>query len=148
MGEPRFRSAVRADMPDVVRMLADDVLGAAREENVSPLPAFEAIAGDPNNELIVVEIERRVVGVLQLTYLPSITYRGGWRALIEGVRIDASLRATGLGRKLFAWAIERARERGCHLLQLTSDKARPDAIRFYESLGFVASHEGLKLRLT
>jgi len=153
MGEPRFRSAVRADVPDVVRMLADDALGAAREEYVSPLPApyyaaFEAIDRDPNNELIVVEVEGRVVGVLQLTYIPSLTYRGGWRALVEGVRIDASLRATGLGRKLFAWAIERAREKGCQLLQLTSDKARPDAIRFYESLGFVASHEGLKLRLT
>jgi GNAT superfamily N-acetyltransferase len=93
----------------------------------------------------VADLKRRA---LQLTYVPSMTYRGGWRALIEGVRLDASLRASGLGRKLFAWAIERAREKGCHLLQLTSDKARPDAIRFYESPGFVASHEGLKLRLT
>lgn len=152
-GEPGFRVAVRGDVPDIVRMLVDDILGAAREEYASPLPegyytAFEAIDRDPNNELIVVELEGRVVGVLQLTYIPSMTYRGGGRALIEGVRIDATLRASGFGRKLFAWAIERARARGCHLLQLTSDKARPDAIRFYESLGFVASHEGLKLRLT
>jgi GNAT superfamily N-acetyltransferase len=93
---------------------------------------------------VVVELAGRVVGVLQLSYIPSMTHRGRWRALIEGVRIDASVRAPGRGRQLFAWAIDRARARGCHLLQLTSDKARPDAIRFYESLGFVASHEGLK----
>jgi GNAT superfamily N-acetyltransferase len=86
--------------------------------------------------------------VLQLTYLPPSPIAAGGARSSRGCGIDASLRATGLGRKLFAWAIERARERGCHLLQLTSDKARPDAIRFYESLGFVASHEGLKLRLT
>ena len=149
---PTFRRSTAADLPAIVRLLADDPLGAQRETHASPLPgsyyaAFEAIERDPNNELVVVECDRRVVGVLQLTFIPSITYRGSWRALIEGVRIDASLRSAGLGRKLFAWAIERARERGCHLVQLTSDKARPDAIRFYESLGFVASHEGLKLHL-
>jgi GNAT superfamily N-acetyltransferase len=146
---PRFRAALREDVPEIVRMLAHDVLGATREAYASPLPApyyeaFDAIDRDPNNELVVVELAGRVVGVLQLSYIPSMTHRGRWRALIEGVRIDASVRATGLGHQLFAWAIDRARARGCHLLQLTSDKARPDAIRFYESLGFVASHEGLK----
>lgn len=150
--EPAFRTAVRADLPDIVRMLADDLLGAGREEYASPLPdsyyaAFDAIDRDPNNELIVVELDRAVVGVLQLTYIPYLTYRGSWRALIEGVRIESSLRASGIGRKLFTWAIGRAQRRGCKLVQLTSDKARPDAIRFYESLGFVASHEGLKLHL-
>jgi GNAT superfamily N-acetyltransferase len=88
-----------------------------------------------------------VVGVLQLTFIPSITYRGGWRALIEGVRVAAAIRSGGVGRQLVEWAIARARERGCHVVQLTSDKSRVDAIRFYERLGFVASHEGLKLSL-
>jgi GNAT superfamily N-acetyltransferase len=148
--EPVFRRAARADLEDIVRLLAADPLGARREEYTLPLPgqyraAFEAIDRDPNNELVVVELEGRVAGVLQLTYIPYITYRGSWRALIEGVRVDSSLRSSGIGRKLFAWAIERAREKGCHMVQLTSDKARPDAIRFYESLGFVASHEGMKL---
>ena len=148
--EPVFRDAVRDDLPEIVRMLADDVLGAQREEYVAPLPdcyytAFEAIGRDPNNELVVVEVTGKVVGVLQLIYIPYLTYRGSWRALIEGVRVDQSMRSSGVGRKLLEWAIERARKRGCHLVQLTSDKERPDAIRFYESLGFVASHEGLKL---
>ena len=148
--EPTFRIAVRGDLPAIVRMLADDALGAKRETYASPLPdsyyaAFDAIDRDANNELIVVELDRQVVGVLQITYIPYLTYRGSWRALIEGVRIESSLRASGIGRKLFTWAIGRARSKGCSLVQLTSDKARPDAIRFYESLGFVASHEGLKL---
>src|SRR5687767_299381 len=150
--EPTFRIAVRGDLPAIVRMLADDPLGAERETYASPLPdsyyaAFDAIDRDANNELIVVELDRQVVGVLQLTYIPYLTYQGSWRALIEGVRIESSLRASGIGRKLFTWAIGRARSKGCSLVQLTSDKARPDAIRFYESLGFVASHEGLKLHL-
>jgi GNAT superfamily N-acetyltransferase len=151
--EPLFRRAARADLPEVVRLLADDVLGSRREEYASPLPgsyyqAFEAIARDPNNELVVAELDSRIVGVLQLTYIPYVTYRGSWRALIEGVRIDASLRSSGIGRSFLTWAIERAREKGCHMVQLTSDKERPDAIRFYESLGFTPSHEGLKLHLS
>ncbi|HEV8107191.1 MAG TPA: GNAT family N-acetyltransferase [Burkholderiales bacterium] len=133
-------------------MLADDVLGAKREEYTSPLPAsydraFEAIDRDPNYELVVGELDGRVVAVLQLACIPNLSRRGSWRALIEGVRVDSSLRSSGLGRKLVAWAIERAREKGCRLVQLTSDKRRRDAIRFYESLGFVASHEGMKLEL-
>ena len=134
-------------------MLADDVLGAEREEYTSPLPvsylsAFDAIDADPNNELVVGELEGRTVAVLQLTYIPNISRRGSWRALIEGVRVDASLRSSGVGRALVAWALERSRERGCSLVQLTSDKRRREAIRFYESLGFVASHEGMKLDLS
>ena len=147
-----FRPATRDDVNDIVRMLADDPLGAKREAYGSPLPgryfaAFEAIERDPNNELVVAVRAARVVGVLQLTFIPYLTYRGGWRALIEGVRVDASVRSGGVGRKLFEWAIERARARGCHMVQLTSDKERPDAIRFYEGLGFVATHEGMKLHL-
>jgi GNAT superfamily N-acetyltransferase len=148
-----FRRASREDVPAIVRMLASDPLGAAREALVSPLPesyyrAFEAIDKDANNELVVAELEGRIIGVLQITFIPYMTYCGGRRALIEGVRVDSDVRSRGIGRELFTWAIERARLRGCHLVQLTSDKARPDAIRFYESLGFVASHEGLKLHLT
>lgn len=148
----RFRPARRADLPAIVGLLADDPLGARRESPGEPLvrgygEAFDAIARDPNNELVVAEADERIVAVLQLTFIPSITYRGSWRALIEGVRVAADRRAGGLGRALFQWAIARAASRGCQLVQLTSDKARPDAIRFYEQLGFVASHEGMKLHL-
>jgi ribosomal protein S18 acetylase RimI-like enzyme len=148
-----FRHAALADLPAIVALLADDALGATRENFVLPLPkrytdAFVAIDQDANNELVVVDTAgRSVIGVMQLTYIPCITHQGGWRALIEGVRVAAELRSGGIGRQLFAWAIQRARDRGCHLVQLTSDKARSDAIRFYEGLGFVASHEGMKLHL-
>jgi len=150
--ELRVRRATRADVADIVRLLADDPLGAKREHSASPLPdsyytAFDAIDRDPNNELVVAEVAGKVVGVLQVTSIPYLTYRGSWRAQIEGVRVEASMRSAGIGRRLFEWAIERARDRGVRLVQLTSDKARPDAIRFYESLGFKASHEGLKLHL-
>lgn len=148
-----IRPAVAADLPAIVNMLADDPLGARRERNTTPLPAaylqsFEAIARDPNNELVVVEGENgRAVAVLQLTFTPYLTHQGGWRATIEGVRVSSALRGTGVGRAFFAWAIERARERGCHVVQLTTDKQRPEARRFYESLGFAATHEGMKLAL-
>jgi GNAT superfamily N-acetyltransferase len=148
------RRARRDDLAAIVALLADDPLGATREAVLDPLPqsygdAFAAIDADANQALVVADDgSGKVVGVLQLTFIPSITYRGGWRALIEGVRVAASARSTGIGRQMFAWAIERARARGCRLVQLTTDKRRPDAIRFYESLGFVASHEGMKLALT
>jgi GNAT superfamily N-acetyltransferase len=147
-----FRLATQGDLEDIVRLLADDPLGAKRETYASPLPgsyraAFEAIDRDANNELVVATLAGRVVGVLQVTFIPYLTYRGSWRALIEGVRVDFSARSGGIGRKMVEWAIERAKQRGCHMVQLTSDKSRPDAIHFYESLGFVPSHEGLKLHL-
>lgn len=147
-----FRPATRDDVPPVVKLLATDKLGAKREIFSNPLPesyyhTFEAIERDPNNELIVTEVSGSVIGVLQITYLPGMTYRGGWRCLIEGVRIADEFQSKGIGRRLFEWAIERARQKGCHIVQLTSDKTRADAIRFYEKLGFVASHEGMKLRL-
>ena len=149
---PRLRRATAQDLPAIVRLLADDPLGAKRERYQVPLPAsyaaaFAAIDRDPNQELCVACLDESVVGVLQLTFIPYLTYQGGWRALIEGVRIAPGLRSRGLGRTLFEWAIERARARGCHMVQLTSDKSRPDAIRFYQGLGFVASHEGMKLFL-
>lgn len=148
-----IRRATSADLSAIVAMLADDALGARRENYRVPLPqvyadAFAAIDQDPNNELVVIEAaERRVIGVLQITFIPYLTYQGGWRALIEGVRVAAAYRAGGVGQRLLLWAIARARERGCHMVQLTSDKTRAEAIRFYEGLGFVATHEGLKLHL-
>jgi GNAT superfamily N-acetyltransferase len=152
MNDLTFRTAVRDDVPEIVRMLADDRLGATREAYTAPLPdtyyaAFDAIARDPNNELIVCEVDGRVVGTLQLTVIPYITHRGSWRALVDGVRVDSAMRSGGIGRRLMAWAIDRATQRGCGMIQLTSNKTRTDAIRFYQSLGFVASHEGLKLDL-
>ena len=147
-----LRLAVRSDLLAIVAMLADDVLGARRERHEDPLPhsygkAFDAIERDPNNELIVAERDGSVVGVFQLTFIPYLTYQGSWRALIEGVRVASSARSGGIGQAMIAWAIERSRERGCSLIQLTTDRSRPEALRFYEKLGFVASHHGMKLRL-
>lgn len=147
-----FRAATRDDLPALVAMLADDALGAKRERNTSPLPdsyhdAFAAIEADPNNELSVAIHAGEVVGMLQITFIPYLTYQGGWRALVEGVRIHGEHRGKGLGRQMFEWAIRRARERSCHVVQLTTDKSRPEALRFYEVLGFKASHEGMKLHL-
>jgi len=146
----QYRHAQKEDVITIVNMLAADPLGAKRESIESSLPqsyydAFEAIENDPNNELIVAIIDNQIVGVLQLTFIPYLTYQGGWRALIEAVRVVSEFRSQGIGRKMFQWAIHRATEKGCHMIQLTTDKQRPDALRFYESLGFNASHEGLKL---
>lgn len=153
MPDHEFREARAADLPSLVEMLADDALGQSRESPGTPLAegyvaAFEAIRRDPNNELVVCEAaDGELVGMLQLTFIPYLTYIGGWRALIEGVRVASSKRGEGIGAELFEWAIQRARQRGCLIVQLTTDKQRPDAIRFYERLGFTASHEGMKLRL-
>lgn len=147
-----FRSAQQDDLPELVRMLADDPLGAHRE---SPGPtvlqdymaAFAAIDRDPNNELVVAVLDGRSVGMLQITFIPYLTYQGRWRALVEGVRVSSSARSRGIGKALLGWAIERARSRGCVMVQLTTDRAREDALRFYERLGFVPSHHGMKLYL-
>ncbi len=145
----QYRQASTADLPALVQMLADDPLGATREDPGKPLnPAylnsFQHIDQDPNNELIVAEHGHELVAMLQLTFIPYLTHTGSWRCLIEGVRVQSKYRGQGLGQQLFEWAIERAKQRGCLLVQLTSDKQRPDAIRFYQQLGFVASHEGFK----
>jgi len=147
-----FRKACLADLASLVALLADDKLGALREDvslplNAAYLSAFSAIDSDPNNELIVVEDAGELLGMLQLTFIPYLTHQGAWRCLIEGVCIHSRYRGQGLGRHFFQWAIQRARERQCRLVQLTSDKQRPDAIRFYEGLGFQATHEGFKLPL-
>lgn len=150
--ELTYRNAQKSDLPLLVAMLADDILGAEREDISSPLngryiEAFEQIHRDPNNELVVAEIDGTIVGMLQLTFIPSLSYIGTWRCLIEGVRIHAHHRGQGLGHQLFAYAIQRARVRECKMVQLTTNKQRIDAHRFYENLGFVASHEGYKLAL-
>lgn len=147
-----FRMATEQDLDKIVEMLADDVLGRKRERYEHPLPdsykkAFQAIASDPNNELVVAYQGDEIVGVQQITFIPYITHQGGWRATIEGVRTASSSRSKGVGTELIKWGIKRAKELGCHLVQLTTDKERPDAMRFYETLGFKATHEGLKLKL-
>ena len=109
--------------------------------------AFRAIELDPNNDLLVGEVDGRVVATLQLTFTPSLSYQGSWRATIESVRTDSALRGRGIGAALMTAALERARARGCSLVQLSTNKARGDAKRFYERLGFVATHEGMKLSL-
>lgn len=147
-----FRPARAGDMPAIVRLLADDPLGAGREDLREPLPeayarAFAEIEADPNNEVVVAEHDGRIVGTLQLTFIPGLSHTGGRRCQIEAVRVDGSMRGAGLGRRMIEHAIGRARERGCRLVQLTTDKTRTDARRFYEGLGFTASHEGMKLRV-
>ncbi|GGS96352.1 GNAT family acetyltransferase [Planobispora rosea] len=144
-----FRTASIEDLPAIVAMIADDSIAADRTGTYGPehRAAFEAITADPNNELIVAERDGEVVGTMQLTCIPGISRRGALRMQIEAVRITAALRGHGLGRKMMEWAVERARERGCAVVQLTTDKRRRDAHRFYDSLGFVASHEGYKLVL-
>ncbi len=146
-----FRKATIEDLPVIIKMIANDSLGKTRENFTSPLPkayteAFKNIDADPNQELIVLEnIDSEIIGTLQLSYIQYLTYQGGIRAQIEAVRIREDLRGKGIGRQLFEWAINRAKQRGAHLLQLTTDKKRPEAIQFYEKLGFKASHEGMKL---
>ena len=147
-----FRSARPEDLAGLVGMLADDPLGAKREVLSDPvaagyLQAFAAIEADPNNELVVAVLDGAVVGMLQLTVIPSLSHQGRSRAQIEGVRVSSSVRSRGVGAALFRWAIARARQRGCGMLQLTTDRSREDARRFYERLGFVASHHGMKLHL-
>jgi len=146
-----FRKATIKDVPTIVEMIADDALGSKRENYTIPLPktyydAFERIDSDPNQELTVVENKTgEVIGVFQMTFIPYLTYQGGIRAQIEGVRVHKDHRGLGIGKTIFQWAIQRAKERNAHVLQLTTDKKRPDAIRFYESLGFKASHKDMKI---
>jgi len=152
MSEIIFRLAAIDDLSSIVQMLADDDLGSQRERYEDPLPepyikAFEQIDSDPNHELIVAEVNGEVIGTLQLTFLPSISYQGGLRAQVESVRVNTGQRGIGIGSEMMKWTIERAKERGAHILQLTSHKSREDAHRFYEKLGFKGSHLGMKLNL-
>lgn len=147
-----FRRAAAADLPPIVALLADDGLGRGREDANLPLAqpyldAFAAIEADSNQLLSVADDSGTVAATLMLTFIPGISRKGAWRGQIEAVRVAASHRGSGLGHRYFEWAIARCRERGCSLVQLTSDKTRADAHRFYDALGFTASHEGYKLAL-
>ncbi|MFC0199843.1 GNAT family N-acetyltransferase [Paracoccus rhizosphaerae] len=146
---PTFRRATADDLPGIVAMLADDALGAARETNdIAPYrQAFAAIDADPNQFLCVLEEEGRVIGTMQLTFIAGLSRRGARRGQIEGVRVHRDHRGGGLGRQMILWAIDRCRAEGCALVQLTTDRSRTDAHRFYDSLGFKASHLGYKLPL-
>ena len=148
----RFRLATRADLPSVVRMLADDDLGSQRERYEDPLPesyyaAFAQIESDPNHELIVAEHNGEVIGTLHLMFLPSISFQGGLRAQIESVRVNNRYQNQGIGSAMMGWSIQRAKQRGAHMVQLTTHTTRVDAHRFYERLGFKGSHLGMKLSL-
>ncbi|MDT0389219.1 MULTISPECIES: GNAT family N-acetyltransferase [Streptomyces] len=150
MGDLEIRTAVTDDVPAIVAMLADDPLGAQREspDDLTPyVSALERLSSDPNQRLVVAVRAGRVVGTLQLTFIPGLSRRGATRSLIEGVRIHADERGSGLGSQLIEWAIGESRAEGCQLVQLTTDKSRTDAHRFYERLGFTASHTGFKLQL-
>jgi GNAT superfamily N-acetyltransferase len=147
-----FRLAGRADVSSIVRMLADDDLGSQREQYEDSLPesyysAFEQIDSDPNHELIVAERAGEVIGTLHLMYLPSLSFQGGLRAQVESVRVDKRFQNQGIGSAMMQWSIERAKQRGAHVVQLTTHKTRKDAHRFYERLGFKGSHLGMKLSL-
>ena len=150
MPELIMRPARRDEVPRIVALLAEDPLGAAREDLSEPLSqayyrAFDSMAASPDNEMLVAEVDGKIVGCLQLTYIPGLSRHGALRGQIESVRVSAEARGSGYGRRMFEWAIARCREKGCKTVQLTTDKSRSDAHRFYGSLGFVASHEGMKL---
>jgi GNAT superfamily N-acetyltransferase len=150
MSDFEIRRATADDIPAIVAMLADDALGARREspDDLAPYQtAFERIARDPGQRLVVAVRDGRTVGTLQLTVIPGLSRRGATRSIIEGVRIHADERGGGLGTQLIQWAVDESRREGCVLVQLTSDATRTDAHRFYERLGFEASHVGFKLAL-
>ncbi|MDG4883608.1 GNAT family N-acetyltransferase [Mesorhizobium sp. WSM4884] len=152
MSEVRIRRAQQADLPAIVALLADDMLGRAREDTGMPLAqayqdAFAAVDSDPNQLLAVMTDGADVVGTLQISFLAGLSSQGAWRGQIEAVRVSANRRGERLGQRLLEWAIQKCRERGCRVVQLTTNKSRLDAHRFYERLGFKASHIGYKLDL-
>ncbi|WP_329350100.1 GNAT family N-acetyltransferase [Streptomyces sp. NBC_01261] len=150
MGDLEIRAAVTEDVPAIVGMLADDPLGSQREspDDLTPyLAALDRLTTDPNQHLVVAVREGRVVGTLQLTVIPGLSRKGATRSIIEAVRVHADERGSGLGTQLIEWAIAESRRQDCQLVQLTSDVTRTDAHRFYERLGFTASHVGFKLPL-
>ncbi|MDA5280411.1 N-acetyltransferase family protein [Streptomyces sp. NPDC054904] len=146
----RIRPATEADLPAIVEMLADDPLGATREspDDLAPyVAALKRLSEDPNQHVVVAVRGERVVGTLQLTFVPGLSRMGATRSIIEGVRVHSDERGSGLGTRFIEWAIDRSRQEGCQLVQLTSDVTRTDAHRFYERLGFTASHVGFKFQL-
>lgn len=147
-----FRPATAADLPFIIKLIVEDGVVATGDDLASATgpdytTALAAIDADPNQELVIAELGGEAVGMFQLTYIPGLMRRGMWRGLVEGVHIAPSHRNQGLGGEMMEWAIERCRERGCGMVQLTSNKKRVDAHRFYRRLGFEQSHEGFKLML-
>lgn len=148
-----IRRANKKDVPAIVELIANDELGRLRENFKTPLPdeyvnAFDKINSDQNQELMVMLSDSgEVIGTLQLSFIQYLTYQGGIRAQIEAVRVHENYRNKGIGQELIKWAIDRAKKRGAHVVQLTTDKKRDSALKFYEKLGFIASHEGMKLHL-
>ena len=152
-GEIIFRVAVYDDVSSIIRLLADDELGSLREKYENPIStsyysAFELIDKDPNHDLIVAELDGEVIGTLHLMFLPSLSFQGGMRAQVESVRVDTQHQNQGVGSEMMKWAIQRAKDRNAHIVQLTTHKSRADAHRFYERLGFKGTHLGMKLSLT
>ena len=144
------RKMQKADLGIVVSLLADDELGQSREDkgvHADYLRAFEHIDSDVNQYAAIFEINGETIGCLQITFIPGLSRRGSLRGQIEGVRVSRNFRGKGYGSKMIAWAIKKCRDRGCRVVQLTSDKKREKAIRLYEKLGFIKSHEGFKLTL-
>lgn len=151
-GSVMMRRATADDLPAIVALLADDPLGGTREDASVPLDAgygaaFDAINADPNQLLAVAEIDGVVVGTLQLSYLAGLSFRGAWRGQIEAVRVETAVRGQGIGAQMVEWAVGLCRDRGCRMVQLTSNLSRTDAHRFYERLGWERSHAGFKLYL-
>jgi GNAT superfamily N-acetyltransferase len=148
----QFRLATENDLAQIVHMLSDDILGATREKSETILSdnyltAFKKIVADTNQELTVVEMDGELVATFQLSFIQYLTHQGGLRAQVEAVRTSASYRGQGIGTKVFEYIIDRAKEKGCAFVQLTTDKKRPEAIKFYETIGFTSTHEGMKLAL-
>ena len=147
-----FRDATLADLPAIVMLLAEDTLGEKREDPSLPLDpayerAFHTITTNPDQRQIVAEQDSVVIATMQLTFIPGIAFRGAWRGQIEAVRVANALRGQGIGGTMIDWAVQQCRERGCRMVQLTSDKSRGAAHRFYERLGWTRSHEGFRIKL-
>jgi predicted N-acetyltransferase YhbS len=148
----QIRLAKESDIPHIVKLLSEDDLTGNREEYSEVIPsyyvdAFRKIDSDPNNELVVAVMDQKIVGTLQLTYIPYILLQGSTRALMEAVIVTSKLRSQGIGTRMMRWAIQRSKQKGCKIVQLTSNKKRKKAHVFYKRLGFNATHEGFKLFL-
>lgn len=144
------REAHREDLEQIVSLLKDDEIACQREssqENLLYRKAFSEIENDDNNYIFVAELDRKVCACFQLTLIRCLTYSGGKRLLVEGVRVSKNHRGAGLGKRIFEWIKGYAIENGCHMVQLTTDRKRPEALKFYESVGYVNSHNGMKLHL-
>ncbi len=147
-----FRRARREDLETIVAMFADDELGRDREDSSLPLnrkylDAFHSIEADENQYLLVAEIDAELLAYLQITFIPQLSRLGAVRGQVESVRVTSNRRGQGIGHKLMLEAVRICRERGCSLVQLTTDVKRRRTRIFYERLGFAVSHHGMKLPL-